>query len=70
MYQDKTVLGFIPARAGSKGIPEKNIKLLAGKPLIVHTIEAAKTSSIFDYLIVSTACCRRYNERTGSFDQT
>jgi len=54
MYQHKTILGFIPARAGSKGLPGKNIRLLAGKPLIAHTIEAAQKSKIFDYLIVST----------------
>lgn len=42
------VLGIITARGGSKGIPGKNIKLLAGKPLITYTIEAAKNSGIFD----------------------
>lgn len=54
MYQGKRVLGLIPARAGSKGVPGKNIKLLAGKPLISYTIEAAKASGIFDFLMVST----------------
>jgi len=54
MYQGKKVLGFIPARAGSKGVPGKNIKLLAGKPLISYTIQAAKKSGIFDFLMVST----------------
>lgn len=54
MFEDKTVLGLIPARAGSKGIPGKNAKLLAGKPLIVYTIEAAKISNVFDCLMVST----------------
>ncbi|TSD03980.1 MAG: N-acylneuraminate cytidylyltransferase [Parcubacteria group bacterium Greene0714_36] len=48
------ILGVITARGGSKGIPGKNIKLLAGKPLIAHTIKAAKESGIFDQLIVST----------------
>jgi N-acylneuraminate cytidylyltransferase/CMP-N,N'-diacetyllegionaminic acid synthase len=47
-------MGFIPARAGSKGVPGKNIKTLAGKPLITYTIEAALASGVFDYLIVST----------------
>ena len=37
MYKGKRVLGFIPARAGSKGVPRKNIRLLAGKPLISYT---------------------------------
>ena len=36
-----TLLALIPARGGSKGIPGKNIRLLAGKPLIAHTIQAA-----------------------------
>lgn len=50
----KKILGVITARGGSKGIPRKNIKLLAGKPLIVYTIEAARQSGIFDRLILST----------------
>lgn len=48
------VLGIIPARGGSKGIPRKNIKDLSGKPLIAHTIEAAKKSGVFTRLILST----------------
>lgn len=48
------VLGIITARGGSKGVPGKNIKLLAGKPLIVYTIESAKKSGVFDRLILST----------------
>jgi len=54
MYKGVSLLGFIPARAGSKGVPGKNIRPLAGKPLIVHTIQAAKESGIFDRLVVST----------------
>lgn len=54
IYQGKSILGFIPARAGSKGIPGKNIKLLAEKPLIAYTIESALASNVFDSLIVST----------------
>lgn len=54
MYKGKRILGRIPARAGSKGVPGKNIKLLAGKPLINYTIETAKASGIFDFLMVST----------------
>lgn len=46
--------GLIPARGGSKGIPRKNIKLIAGKPLIVWTIEAALRSSILSAVVVST----------------
>ncbi|MBI4369977.1 MAG: acylneuraminate cytidylyltransferase family protein [Elusimicrobia bacterium] len=48
------LLGIIPARGGSKSIPLKNIRLLAGKPLIAHTIEAAKASSLLTRVIVST----------------
>ena len=46
--------GLIPARGGSKGIPRKNIKLIAGKPLIVWTIEAALRSSLLSAVVVST----------------
>ncbi len=48
------ILGIITARGGSKGIPGKNIKPLAGKPLIVYTIEAARQSGVFDRIILST----------------
>lgn len=54
IYRGKRILGFIPARAGSKGVPGKNIKMLAGKPLISHTIETALASNVFDCLLVST----------------
>jgi CMP-N,N'-diacetyllegionaminic acid synthase len=49
-----TVLGVITARAGSKGIPGKNTRPLAGKALIAHTIDAARESGAFDRLILST----------------
>lgn len=45
---------IIPARGGSKSIPDKNIRLLAGKPLIVHTITAALKSRLVTRVIVST----------------
>lgn len=45
---------FIGARGGSKGVPNKNLRLIAGKPLIVHTIEKAMKSNIFSRVIVST----------------
>jgi CMP-N,N'-diacetyllegionaminic acid synthase len=48
------ILGVIPARGGSKGIARKNIKMLAGKPLIAWTIETALGSHCFDEVIVST----------------
>jgi CMP-N,N'-diacetyllegionaminic acid synthase len=49
-----SVVGVITARAGSKGIPGKNTRLLGGKPLVVHTIDAARSSGVFDRLILST----------------
>lgn len=49
-----TYLAIIPARGGSKGIPQKNIHPLAGKPLIQYTIEAALSSACFAKVIVST----------------
>lgn len=54
MYKDKKILAVIPARGGSKGIPRKNIKPLAGKPLIAWTIEEANKSGYVDTCIVST----------------
>ena len=54
MINNKKVLAFIPARAGSKGIKNKNIIDLAGKPLISYTINAAKKSKYIDKVIVST----------------
>ncbi|MCU1384173.1 MAG: hypothetical protein JWL71_2870 [Acidobacteria bacterium] len=48
------VLGVVTARAGSKGIPGKNTRRLAGKPLIAYTIESALASGVFDRLILST----------------
>ena len=51
---DKKIIAIIPARGGSKRIPEKNIMSLAGKPLIAYTIEAAKNSGYIDRVIVST----------------
>lgn len=59
------VLGLIPARGGSKGIPRKNIKLLAGRPLIAYTIVAALEARTLDRVVVSTddseiaECARR-----------
>lgn len=47
-------LAIIPARSGSKGLKDKNIKKLNGKPLLSYTIEAAKESGLFDEIMVST----------------
>lgn len=48
------ILGVIPARGGSKGVPRKNIRPLAGKPLIHYTLESARKSRLLDRLVVST----------------
>lgn len=48
------ILGITPARGGSKGIPKKNIKMIAGKPLLAWTIEEAKKSKLIDKYVVST----------------
>ena len=48
------ILGIIPARGGSKSVPKKNIRLLAGKPLIAYTIETAQKCKMLDRTIVST----------------
>ena len=48
------VLGVIPARGGSKGIPKKNIRPLCGHPLIYYTIKSAKESSVLSDFIVTT----------------
>ncbi|MBU3106222.1 cytidylyltransferase domain-containing protein [Clostridium gasigenes] len=54
MYKGKKILAIIPARSGSKGLKDKNIKLLNGKPLIAYTIGAAINSNVFEDIIVST----------------
>lgn len=56
MYNDKKILAIIPARGGSKGLPQKNIKPLLEKPLIGWTIEQAKASKYIDEIFVSTDC--------------
>ena len=48
------ILGLIPARGGSKGIPGKNIKLLGNKPLLKYTFDAAKASGNLDRLVLSS----------------
>lgn len=53
---ERKVVGIIPARGGSKGIPNKNIVNLCGKPLIHYTIDAAIESNVFDNIIVTTDC--------------
>lgn len=54
MYKEKRILALIPARGGSKGIKNKNIIEIEGKPLIAYTIESALQSVYIDAVIVST----------------
>ncbi len=50
----KKVLCTICARGGSKGVKNKNIKLLHGKPLVAYTIEQAMASKLFEHIVIST----------------
>lgn len=54
MINGRSVIAIIPARAGSKGLPGKNIKDLCGKPLIAWTIESGLASKYIDTVVVST----------------
>ncbi len=55
MVERKTnIVALIPARSGSKRVPDKNIRPLAGHPLIAYTVAAALSSEIFSDVIVST----------------
>ena len=54
MKSNKKFLALIPARAGSKGIKDKNIIDLKGKPLIAYSIDAALKSKYIDRVVVST----------------
>lgn len=64
------ILALIPARAGSKGIPHKNIRPFLGKPLLAHSVEQARRSSSVTRVIVSTdepqyaAVARDYGAQT------
>ena len=54
MIDGKRVLALVPARSGSKGLPQKNIRLLHGKPLMAWPIETARHSNYIDKVVVST----------------
>lgn len=54
MYLDKEIIAIVPARGGSKGVKDKNIRLLDGMPLIGWTILEAQKSKYIDKIIVST----------------
>lgn len=48
------ILGFVPARGGSKGVPGKNSRPLAGKPLLARAVETARAAGVLDRVLVST----------------
>ena len=50
----KNIIAIIPARGGSKGIPKKNIINFLGKPLMVHSIDYAKSSNLISDIYLST----------------
>jgi CMP-N,N'-diacetyllegionaminic acid synthase len=54
MYRQKHIVGVVPARGGSKGLPGKNIRPLLGKPLLAWTLEQARSSRYLDRVFVST----------------
>jgi CMP-N,N'-diacetyllegionaminic acid synthase len=66
MPKSSTVVGIVPARGGSKGLPGKNLLRIGGKPLIAYTILTAKQAHCLDRIIVTTdspeiaAVSRRY----------
>jgi CMP-N,N'-diacetyllegionaminic acid synthase len=53
-HRTPTILGVVTARRGSKGIPRKNLALLANKPLLAWTVEVALESASFDRVVIST----------------
>lgn len=62
----KRCVALIPARSGSKRVPDKNIRLLAGHPTIAYTIACALESGVFDSVIVSTDS-EKYKEIAESY---
>ncbi len=54
MGQELNIVGFIPARAGSVGVPGKNRRLISGRPVIAYTIDAARSSQALTRVCVSS----------------
>src|SRR6266478_8701618 len=50
----RRTLGIVPARAGSKGIPEKNLQDLSGRPLVQHTLDAARGAQGLTWTLVTS----------------
>lgn len=68
MIAGQTVVGVVVARGGSKGLPGKNLRRLGGRPLVAHTIQAARQARTLDRLILSTdsAEIARVGKRYGA----
>jgi CMP-N-acetylneuraminic acid synthetase len=70
MITTPSIVALIPARSGSKRVVDKNVRLLAGHPLLAYTIAAAVDSGVFDAVVVSTdsaayaAIARHYGAET------
>ena len=61
-----SIIAFLPARGGSKSIPEKNIKSFCGKPLIFWNLQELQNSNV-DKVIVATDC-KKIKDTVLSFD--
>ena len=53
-WEQRPVVALVPARGGSVGIPRKNLRVVRGKPLVVHTVEAALASNVIDHVYLSS----------------
>lgn len=53
-FRERQVLALVPARGGSVGVPRKNLRLVRGKPLVLHTLEAARGSERVDRVYLSS----------------
>lgn len=53
-FRNKEVIALIPARGGSKGVKRKNLRVVLGKPLLAHTIQAARDAGRVDRIYVSS----------------
>ncbi|ROR31171.1 CMP-N-acetylneuraminic acid synthetase [Curtobacterium sp. JUb34] len=54
MHSSPTVLAVVPARAGSKGIPGKNLRTVAGRSLVRRAVESARSAALIDAVVVTT----------------
>jgi N-acylneuraminate cytidylyltransferase/CMP-N,N'-diacetyllegionaminic acid synthase len=69
MINKKRILAVVPARSGSKGLKNKNLKVLGGKPLFAHPLEALKKSKYVDKIVLSTDSDKviKISRKYGSF---